>query len=140
LLVRPERFELPTLWFEAKCSIQLSYGRVEDKLNTDEADSSDGGLDRRRRGCVLRNEDQRNGLHDVQTGAAEQLVDDGSCEAAGIVLDANRLGALVEGQMAHTINVADLGERENGMLGRRDSIAVEHVKLRHESILASGEG
>jgi hypothetical protein len=26
-VVRPERFELPTLWFEAKCSIQLSYGR-----------------------------------------------------------------------------------------------------------------
>ena len=26
--MRPERFELPTLWFEAKCSIQLSYGRV----------------------------------------------------------------------------------------------------------------
>jgi hypothetical protein len=25
---RPERFELPTLWFEARCSIQLSYGRV----------------------------------------------------------------------------------------------------------------
>jgi hypothetical protein len=27
-MVRPERFELPTLWFVAKCSIQLSYGRV----------------------------------------------------------------------------------------------------------------
>ena len=27
-LARPERFELPTLWFEARCSIQLSYGRV----------------------------------------------------------------------------------------------------------------
>ena len=26
-LARPERFELPTPWFEAKCSIQLSYGR-----------------------------------------------------------------------------------------------------------------
>ena len=26
--MRPERFELPTLWFEARCSIQLSYGRV----------------------------------------------------------------------------------------------------------------
>jgi hypothetical protein len=24
---RPERFELPTTWFEARCSIQLSYGR-----------------------------------------------------------------------------------------------------------------
>jgi hypothetical protein len=28
VLARPERFELPTLWFEARCSIQLSYGRV----------------------------------------------------------------------------------------------------------------
>ena len=26
--MRPERFELPTLWFVAKCSIQLSYGRA----------------------------------------------------------------------------------------------------------------
>ena len=25
---RPERFELPTLWFEARCSDPLSYGRV----------------------------------------------------------------------------------------------------------------
>ncbi len=28
LMVRPERFELPTLWFVAKYSIQLSYGRT----------------------------------------------------------------------------------------------------------------
>jgi hypothetical protein len=27
-VVRPERLELPTHWFEASCSIQLSYGRV----------------------------------------------------------------------------------------------------------------
>ncbi len=26
-MVRPERFELPTTWFVAKYSIQLSYGR-----------------------------------------------------------------------------------------------------------------
>src|SRR5579864_6796562 len=26
-LARPERFELPTLCFEGRCSIQLSYGR-----------------------------------------------------------------------------------------------------------------
>lgn len=31
-LVRPERFELPTPWFEAKYSIQLSYGRIDDYL------------------------------------------------------------------------------------------------------------
>jgi hypothetical protein len=29
-LARPERFELPTPWFEAKYSIQLSYGRMFD--------------------------------------------------------------------------------------------------------------
>ena len=27
-VARPERFELPTLCFEGRCSIQLSYGRV----------------------------------------------------------------------------------------------------------------
>jgi hypothetical protein len=29
-LARPERFELPTLCFEGRCSIQLSYGRIVD--------------------------------------------------------------------------------------------------------------
>jgi hypothetical protein len=27
-LARPERFELPTAWFVARYSIQLSYGRI----------------------------------------------------------------------------------------------------------------
>ena len=31
-MARPERFELPTNWFEASYSIQLSYGRVEVEL------------------------------------------------------------------------------------------------------------
>lgn len=34
LLVRPERLELPALWFEARCSIQLSYGRNISCLDT----------------------------------------------------------------------------------------------------------
>jgi hypothetical protein len=28
-MARPERFELPTYWFEASRSIQLSYGRAK---------------------------------------------------------------------------------------------------------------
>ena len=28
-MARPERFELPTAWFVARYSIQLSYGRIE---------------------------------------------------------------------------------------------------------------
>ena len=31
-LVRPERFELPTTWFVARYSIQLSYGRSYDLI------------------------------------------------------------------------------------------------------------
>jgi hypothetical protein len=31
-MARPERFELPTAWFVARYSIQLSYGRVVLKL------------------------------------------------------------------------------------------------------------
>ena len=29
ILARPERFELPTSWFVARHSIQLSYGRAD---------------------------------------------------------------------------------------------------------------
>ena len=38
---RPERFELPTTWFVARYSIQLSYGRVlENKIYRRERDSN----------------------------------------------------------------------------------------------------
>ena len=33
-LVRPERFELPTYWFVASCSIQLSHGRTARKIDS----------------------------------------------------------------------------------------------------------
>jgi hypothetical protein len=29
MMARPERFELPTAWFVARYSIQLSYGRMK---------------------------------------------------------------------------------------------------------------
>ena len=31
-MARPERFELPTSWFVARHSIQLSYGRAVENL------------------------------------------------------------------------------------------------------------
>ena len=46
-MARPERFELPTAWFVARYSIQLSYGRVvciaADAAPTDTTIESCGG-------------------------------------------------------------------------------------------------
>ncbi len=59
LMVRPERFELPTLWFEAKCSIHLSYGRTlgfsfPNLTASFHPASGYGGLNRSRRSGVFR--------------------------------------------------------------------------------------
>jgi hypothetical protein len=34
MMARPERFELPTPWFVAKYSIQLSYGRADQTIQS----------------------------------------------------------------------------------------------------------
>jgi hypothetical protein len=43
-LARSERFELPTLGFEVRCSIQLSYERVRAHLNRTASESQPRGL------------------------------------------------------------------------------------------------
>ena len=45
-MVRPERFELPTYWFVASRSIQLSYGRT--RMTSDETIDRLSGFFRRR--------------------------------------------------------------------------------------------
>ena len=81
-MVRPERFELPTLWFEAKCSIQLSYGRTfaddssaQQSYRFASLGLSRGRLQRLRRRGFLNHRNQRNGFDNVQSRTAEKLVD-----------------------------------------------------------------
>ena len=55
-VARPERFELPTLWFEARCSIQLSYGRVPPSYQNSRATrwTVGGAFARKRNGAKRR--------------------------------------------------------------------------------------
>ncbi len=46
LLARPERFELPTPWFVAKYSIQMSYGRLRGANYTEESCEDKAGTPR----------------------------------------------------------------------------------------------
>ena len=52
-MVRPEGFEPPTLWFVAKCSIQLSYGRTSRGMQPSN-DNGFCGLDQAARGVSVR--------------------------------------------------------------------------------------
>ncbi len=79
-LVRPERFELPTLWFEAKCSIQLSYGRVKQKSQLQEHPKNNELPDFRQlashsRLRRLRRSEHRHRLDDIESCAPQQLID-----------------------------------------------------------------
>ena len=50
-MVRPERFELPTYWFVARRSIQLSYGRT--RVASSETKVRLSGFSRRRKlACI----------------------------------------------------------------------------------------
>jgi hypothetical protein len=76
-VVRPERFELPTLWFEAKCSIQLSYGR-EKVVSTDNKLSESLAIRQLRRGNWLRRwwrNEHRHPFNDVEARSAQKLMD-----------------------------------------------------------------
>ena len=79
-MVRPERFELPTLWFEAKCSIQLSYGRAkrgtalqEHPKNTEENRIRQLARDNWLRRWSRRSE-HRHRLNDIESRATQQLI------------------------------------------------------------------
>ncbi len=149
-MVRPERFELPTLWFEAKCSIQLSYGRtlcgeftaqVNRKLILQGRSSgaSPSALSQARARALLRPHALWNRLHNVQSGAAQQSQDDRATQSAGVVLHAHRLFRLAHLHAAHAVNIPHLGERKLCALAGSGAVAVHNIELSHAFILAAVE-
>ena len=58
-------------------------------------------------------------------------MNDGLGEAGGVVLDADGLFGLVEGEMADSVDLANAAEGHHGGLCRRSAVAIHYVKLRH---------
>ncbi len=79
---------------------------------------------------------QGKGLDDVEASAAEELVDDGLGEAAGVVLDPHRLLHLVEVDLADAVDLAEAVDGHRGGFGGHRAVAVEDVELGHGSMVA----
>jgi hypothetical protein len=93
-------------------------------------------LQRSRGRSIFRLGNHRNRLDNIQPSAAQQLVDHCARQSARVVFHAYRLRRLVKLHSPNAIHIAHLRERQHSALGRRSAIAVDHVKLRHASILA----
>jgi hypothetical protein len=140
-VVRPEGFEPPTLWFEAKCSIQLSYGRgkrlksysqtLAKKRGYSKVQAQD--LSGRRRSRSLRRlwREHWQGIDDIEASTAQHLVNHRLGQAGGVVFDADGLLGFVEFELANAIDLTKPGYGKGCRLGRRSSVTIENVKLGH---------
>ncbi len=130
-MVRPERFELPTLWFEAKCSIQLSYGRA--KKHNAKTLNAKSQLRRSNRLGLWRYHKHRHLLNNVQPRAPQKLMDHWLRQPACIILHPHGLLGFIYHQAPNPINLAHLRHRQRGRLARRNTITVKNIKLCHIS-------
>ena len=151
-MVRPEGLEPPTLWFEARCSIQLSYGRFGEDRTALRYRSWAGRtsfghgqgvmvvmglfggelvrlLDRGWIGD--RRVDERDLLDEVEARAPKHLVDSGLGEAAGIVLDSYGFCGFVQSNPPDAVDLTQAGDGHGCRFGRRDTVTIEDVELGH---------
>ena len=93
-------------------------------------------VSRDREGGGLRWRDKSDLFNNVQARAAEKLVNNRLREAAGVVFHPDGLGGFTEIKLADAVYVADLGDGEHGGLAWRNAVTIDHIKLRHEGIVA----
>ncbi len=84
--------------------------------------------------------DEGNFFDDVEAGAAEELVDDGLGEAAGVVFEADGLFRFAELEAADAVDLTEAREGHDGGFGGGRAVAVEDVQLGHRGDDSSGNG
>jgi hypothetical protein len=143
-MVHPERFERPTLWFVAKCSIQLSYGCILLTDNLVRLPDFCIESKRRRLGCWSSFGRWGNGIEDdaveyVNPGTAQQLMDNRLREPGGIVFNADSLFEFAKVDAPNAINLAQARERKCRRFGRSLPVPKNHINSRHTLSLAAAE-
>jgi beta-phosphoglucomutase-like phosphatase (HAD superfamily) len=71
------------------------------------------------------------GLDDIESGAAQELMDRRFVQAGCVVLDTDCFFGFVQIEAANTIDLPYLRQGEGSWFCRRDSIAVQNIKLCH---------
>ena len=84
--------------------------------------------------------DERDLFDDVEAGAAEELVDEGLCEAAGVVLHADGFFLFLEVDLADAVDLAKIGDGHGCGFGGWRSKAVQDVKLGHMGMMIAVRG
>ena len=138
--MHPEGFEPPAYWFVANCSIQLSYGCTRYVLfpvpylfqdtKTEPLVQPVSGASRLRsfvndRGrCSCR-------IHQLQTGASQQLPHNWLGQPGGVVLDVDGACALIKVNTTNAVDLANVGKCKDGTFTRRHGVLVGHVNSGH---------
>ncbi len=123
-MVRPERFELPTYWFVASRSIQLSYGRMKCK-NHRQNIKVPVSVQLRYSGCRrLLSDPACTGIKGSSASISRpawrtSFVTARGVEPSGVVLHAQRAGGVVEREPANAVDLAGVSQRTDHRLRRR---------------------
>jgi hypothetical protein len=144
-MVRPERVELPTYWFVASRSIQLSYGRTR-LVSSETIDRISGFIRLRNRslsGCGGRAWSERRNLRqslrevrrDLQSSLANEFGDGGGVKPGGVVLHAQRMGHVIEAEPADAVDVLCAGQRGDYSLTGRRNVGQENFHRGHRGMI-----
>ena len=147
-MVRPERFELPTYWFVASRSIQLSYGRTRE-VSSETIVRISGFRGQRnyrisgsRRILLSRLRGNRGQFCiDIQACLSHQLRHGRGVQPGGVIFYLQSVRGAVDCEAVNAVDLANVSQRASHRLDirGRDGIAKVNFHRGHKGMIARRE-